>query len=84
MWRSDRITIPLAAAALCAAIVGASCLTNARIDDLNANLNARIDDLNANLNARIDDRGPNSRRRSPPSTPASMRCTGKSATWASS
>ncbi len=55
MGRSDRLTILLSVAALCITIVGTSCSTNARIDDLNANVNARIDDLNANVNARIDD-----------------------------
>ena len=55
MGRSDRLTILLSVAALCITIVGTSCSTNARIDDLNANVNARIDDLSASLNARIDD-----------------------------
>lgn len=62
MERSDRITILLSVAALCATIVGTSCSTNARISDLSANVNARFDDLNARLggansilNARIDD-----------------------------
>ena len=61
MGRSDRITILLSVAALCATIVGTSCSTNARISDLNTSLNARIDDVNAriddavtSLNARID------------------------------
>ena len=55
MNRSDRITILLSVAALCVTLVGTSCSTNARIDDLNMSLNARIDDLSASLNARIDD-----------------------------
>ena len=62
MERSDRITIILSVAALCATIIGTSCSTNARIDDLNAridelsdSLNARIDELNDSLNARIDE-----------------------------
>ena len=55
MGRADRLTILLSVAALCVTIVGTSCSTNARIDDLNANVNARIDDLSASLNARIDD-----------------------------
>ena len=62
MGRSGRITIVLSVAALCATVIGSSCSTNARIDDLNAriddlnaSLNARIDDLNASFNARIDD-----------------------------
>lgn len=55
MSRSDRLTILLSVAALCVTLVGTSCSTNARIDDLNASMNARIDDLNASLNARIDD-----------------------------
>ena len=55
MGRSDRLAILFSVAALCVTIVGTSCSTNARIDDLNANVNARIDDLSASLNARIDD-----------------------------
>ena len=62
MGRADRITILLSAAALCVTIIGTSCSTNARIDDLSArmgemsaSLNARTDDLSASLNARIDD-----------------------------
>ena len=62
MGRADRITILLSAAALCLTIIGKTCSTNARIDDLgarmgemNASLNARIDDLDTSLNARIDD-----------------------------
>ena len=51
MGRSDRITILLSVAALCATIIGTSCSTNARIGDVNA----RIDDVHANVNARIDD-----------------------------
>lgn len=51
MGRSDRITILLSVAALCATIIGTSCSTHARISDVNA----RIDDVNANVNARIDD-----------------------------
>ena len=50
MGRSDRITVLLSVAALCVTIVGTSCSTNARIDDVHA----RIDDVNANVNARID------------------------------
>ncbi len=61
MSRADRITILLAVAALCGTIIGTSCSTNARIDDMNArfgDVNARFDDVNArfdNVNARIDD-----------------------------
>ena len=62
MGRSDRITIILSVAALCATIIGSSCSTNARIDDLNgrfdhlnASVNARFDHLNASVNARFDD-----------------------------
>ena len=65
MGRSDRITILLSVAALCATIIGTSCSTNARIGDMNArigdvnarigDMNARIDDVHANVNARIDD-----------------------------
>ena len=50
MGRSDRITVLLSVAALCATITGTSCSTNARIDDVHA----RIDDVHANVNARID------------------------------
>ena len=62
MGRSDRITILLSVGALCVTIIGTTCSTNARIDDMNARidgmnaaLNARIDDVNASVNARIDD-----------------------------
>lgn len=62
MERADRITILLSVATLCGTIIGTSCSTNARIDDLSAridagdaSLSARIDDLNTSLNARIDD-----------------------------
>ena len=51
MARSDRIMILLSVAALCVTLIGTSCSTNARIDDMNA----RIGDMNAALNARIDD-----------------------------
>ena len=61
MGRADRITILLSVAALCVTIIGTSCSTNARIDDLsarvsemNASLNARIGEMTASLNARID------------------------------
>ena len=54
--------ILLSVAALCVTLIGTSCSTNARIDDMNARigdmntaLNARIDDVNANVNARIDE-----------------------------
>ena len=50
MGRSDWITILLSVAALCVTIIGTSCSTNARIDDVHA----RIDDVNTNVNARID------------------------------
>ena len=53
MDRSDRLTILLSVAALCVTLVGTSCSTNARIDDLNTSLNARINDLSANVNARF-------------------------------
>ena len=43
--------ILLSVAALCVTLIGTSCSTNARIDDMNA----RIGDVNANVNARIDD-----------------------------
>lgn len=62
MGRADRVTILLSVAALCLTIIGTTCSTNARIDDVlaridagDASLGARIDDLNASLNARIDD-----------------------------
>lgn len=54
MNRSDRITILLSVAALCVTLVGTSCSTNARIDDLNMSLNARIDDLSASVDARFE------------------------------
>ena len=51
MGRSDRITILLSVAALCATIIGTSRSTHARINDVNS----RVDEVNANVNARIDD-----------------------------
>ena len=52
-----------AIAAAIIAIISNSWSTNARIDDLNANVNARIDDVNTSVNARIDDlRGEMNRR----------------------
>ena len=51
MGRSDRITILLSVAALCATIIGTPCSTHARINDVNS----RVDEVNANVNARIDD-----------------------------
>ena len=54
MSRSDRLTILLSVAALCVTLVGTSCSTNARIDDLNASLNVRIDDLSASVDARFE------------------------------
>ena len=53
MGRADRITILLSVAALCVTIIGTSCSTNARIDDLGTSLNARIDDLRAEVTAQI-------------------------------
>ena len=50
MGRSDRITILLSVAALCATIIGTSCSAHARINDVNS----RVDEVNANVNARID------------------------------
>ena len=50
MGRSDRLAILLSVAALCVTIVGTSCSTNARIDDLNA----RIDNLSASVDARFE------------------------------
>ena len=60
MTRADRITILLAVAALCGTIIGTSCSTNARIDDMNArigDMNTRFGDMNARfdgVNARSD------------------------------
>ena len=58
MTVGDRITILVAAGAISATLGVGSCSTNARIDDINAQLNTRIDDVNARIddvNARIDD-----------------------------
>ena len=58
MSMGDRITILVAAGAISATLGVGSCLTNARIDDVNSQLNTRIDDVNARINdvnARIDD-----------------------------
>ena len=50
-WNRDDTRIALGVAALVATIVGTTCSTNGRFDDVNS----RIDDLQANVNRRIDD-----------------------------
>lgn len=58
MTTTDRLTVIGIGAAVVVAIIGGSCSTNARIDDLRADMNARFADVNARIgdtNARIGD-----------------------------
>ena len=62
MTNADRLTVIGIGATVVLAIIGGSCSTNARIDDLRtdmnarfADVNARIDDLRADMNARLTD-----------------------------
>jgi outer membrane murein-binding lipoprotein Lpp len=62
---TDRLTVIGIGATVVLVIIGGSCSTNARIDDLRADMNARFGDVNArfadvsarigDVNARIDD-----------------------------
>ena len=66
MTTTDRLTVIGIGATVLVAIIGGSCSTNARIDDLRTDMNARFSDLNAERRAehaeirteirRIDDR----------------------------
>ena len=56
MTATDRLTVIGIGATVVLAIIGGSCSTNARIDDLRADMNARFADVNARIgdtNARI-------------------------------
>ena len=56
MTTTDRLTVIAIGATVVLAIIGGSCSTNARIDDLRADMNARFADVNARVgdtNARI-------------------------------
>ena len=56
MTTTDRLTVIGIGATVVLAIIGGSCSTNARIDDLRADMNARFADVNARIgdtNARI-------------------------------
>ena len=58
MTTSDRLTVIGIGATVVLAIIGGSCSTNARIDDLRSDMNARFADVNARIgdtNARIGD-----------------------------
>lgn len=58
MTTADRLTLAGIGSAVVLAIVGGSCSTNARVDDLRADMNARFGDLNArfgDVNARFDE-----------------------------
>ncbi len=58
MTTTDRLTVIGIGATVVLAIIGGSCSTNARIDDLRADMNARFADVNARIgdtNARIGD-----------------------------
>ena len=49
MMTSDRLTVIGIGATVVLAITGGSCSTNARIDDLRADVNARFADVNARI-----------------------------------
>ena len=58
MTTTERLTVIGIGATVVLAIIGGSCSTNARIDDLRADMNARFADVNARIgdtNARIGD-----------------------------
>lgn len=58
MTTADRLTLAGIGSTVVLAIAGGSCSTNARVDDLRADMNARFGDLNArfgDVNARIDE-----------------------------
>ena len=58
MTTADRLTVIGIGATVVLAIIGGACSTNARIDDLRADMNARFGDVNArfgDVNARIGD-----------------------------
>ncbi len=55
MGSSDRLTVIATGAAIVVAIVGSTCSTNARIDEVHTSLNARIDRLEARIDG-IDGR----------------------------
>ena len=58
MTTTDRLTLIGIAATVVLAIIGGSCSTNARIDDLRADMNGRFAEVNARIgdtNARIGD-----------------------------
>ena len=58
MTTADRLTLAGIGSAVVLAIAGGSCSTNARVDDLRADMNARFGDLNArfgDVNVRIDE-----------------------------
>ena len=49
MTTADRLTVIGIGTAVVLAIIGGSCSTNARIDDLRADINARFGDTNARI-----------------------------------
>ncbi len=56
MTTTDRLTVIGIGATVVLTIIGGSCSTNARIDDLRADMNARFGDVNArigDLNAEV-------------------------------
>ena len=58
MTTTERLTVIGIGATVVLAIIGGSCSTNARIDDLRADMDARFADVNARIgdtNARIGD-----------------------------
>ena len=53
MSSTDRLTVISLGIGIILAVTGGSCSTNARIDDLRADMNARFADLRADVNARF-------------------------------
>ena len=49
MTTTDRLTVIGIGATVVLAIIGGACSTNARIDDLRADMNARFGDVNARI-----------------------------------
>ncbi len=53
MGTTDRLTVISLGIGIILAVTSGSCSTNARIDDLRADMNARFADLRADMNARF-------------------------------
>ena len=53
MSSTDRLTVISLGIGIILAVTGGSCSTNARIDDLRADMNTRFADLRADMNTRF-------------------------------